>query len=131
MPRASALSPSSSGSPSSASSLGGSRVAALVESSPAGFATPEEALTDEFYRWELRGRGWQVWDVPVLPEPPFRPFYGHTLPAIPQRPLDDARKPTFFGSLVERFRDRVTSRTALAPAQLPDVDEPLPDEATS
>src|SRR5438552_2209703 len=100
----------------------------LVAPEPAPALTPEEALTDEFYRWELRGRGWQVWDVPVLPAPPFRPFFGHTLPALPSRPLDDARKPTFLGNLVERFRDRVSGSTAHDTPQLPDVDEPLADE---
>lgn len=39
-----------------------------------------EVLTKQFYDWELRGRGWQVWDSPVEPEPPFRPFTGHYLP---------------------------------------------------
>jgi len=100
-------------------------VASVVET--ARFLTAEEALTDEFYRWELRGRGWQVWDVPVLPEPPFRPFFGHTLPALPSRPLDDARKPTFLGGLVERLRERVSGRTPPHTPQLPEVEEPLPD----
>lgn len=39
-----------------------------------------EVLTKQFYDWELRGRGWQVWESPVEPEPPFRPFTGHHLP---------------------------------------------------
>jgi hypothetical protein len=43
------------------------------------------------HRWELRGRGWQVYDEPVSPEPPFVPFHGHYLPETP--PIDDGRKP--------------------------------------
>ncbi|NBV25446.1 MAG: hypothetical protein EBS05_26480, partial [Proteobacteria bacterium] len=39
-----------------------------------------EVLTRQFYDWELRGRGWQVWESPVEPEPPFRPFTGHHIP---------------------------------------------------
>lgn len=38
-------------------------------------------LTEQFYRWELRGRGWADWGGPVELEPPFRPFPGHRLPA--------------------------------------------------
>src|SRR5437870_11693050 len=43
-------------------------------------ATVAELLTDQFYQWELRGRGWQLADAPVELEPPFRPFEGHVLP---------------------------------------------------
>ena len=35
------------------------------------------ALTEQFYRWELRGRGWVTWPSTVRLEPPFRPFEGH------------------------------------------------------
>jgi hypothetical protein len=84
----------------------------------------EELLTEEFYHWEVRGRGWRVWDAPVALEPPFRPFFGHTLPPLAQvAPLDDARKPTFVSKLVERL---VGSRRRLA-EQVPEVEEPLPD----
>ena len=40
-------------------------------------------LTAQFYRWELRGRGWFVWPYRVALEPPFRPFEGHFLPPRP------------------------------------------------
>ena len=30
-------------------------------------------LTERFYDWELRGRGWQAWNYAVDIEPPFRP----------------------------------------------------------
>src|SRR5580700_5410768 len=62
-----------------------------------------EALTRQFYEWEKRGRGWQVFDQPVAPEPPFRPFYGHFIPGNPGAGIDDARKPTFFTNLVDGF----------------------------
>ena len=39
--------------------------------------TREERLTAQFYDWERRGRGWQLWSYPVELEPPFRPFFGH------------------------------------------------------
>lgn len=31
-------------------------------------------LTEQFYRWELRGRGWLIWPDSVQLEPPFRPL---------------------------------------------------------
>lgn len=68
----------------------------------------EEQLTEQFYRWEIRGRGWQVWDEPVTLEPPFRPFIGHYI-AGPARSPDDGRKPTaasrFFEGLFGSSRD--------------------------
>ena len=32
--------------------------------------TQAERLTAQFYKWERRGRGWQVWEYPVELEPP-------------------------------------------------------------
>jgi excisionase family DNA binding protein len=61
-----------------------------------------EALTRQFYAWERRGRGWQVFDQPVALEPPFRPFYGHFIPGTPVAP-DDGRRPTFLSNLVGGF----------------------------
>jgi hypothetical protein len=48
-------------------------------------------LRDQFYRWELRGRGWLLWDYPVLPEPPFRPFPGFAIESFEE---DDGRQQT-------------------------------------
>jgi hypothetical protein len=62
----------------------------------------DELLTDQFYRWEMRGRGWQIFDAPVTLEPRFRPFYGHFLPR--SSPTDDGRKHTRLSSFVERLR---------------------------
>ena len=39
-----------------------------------------EQLTLQFYSWELKGRGWQVFDEAVDLEPPFEPFFSHRLP---------------------------------------------------
>ncbi len=36
-----------------------------------------DEITRNFYAWEIRGRGWQVYDYLVSLEPPFRPFMGH------------------------------------------------------
>src|SRR6266705_803292 len=80
----------------------------------------DEQLTEQFRQWELRGRGWQVFDEPVFPEPPFVLFHGHYLPAAPR--LDDTAKPTFFSSLLER----VSNTLSIAPPRA--AAEPEPDE---
>jgi predicted DNA-binding transcriptional regulator AlpA len=60
-----------------------------------------EALTRQFYDWEIRGRGWQVFDRPVALEPPFRPFFGHFVAVPPGTPVDDGRRPTFLSSFID------------------------------
>src|SRR5579862_578242 len=59
--------------------------------------TIHEQLTDQFYRWEIRGRGWWLFKEPVHPEPPFVPFESHELPETPV--VDDGRRPTLLSSL--------------------------------
>lgn len=82
--------------------------------------TVHEQLTTQFYRWEQRGRGWQVHGEPVQPEPPFVSFDGHYPPETPV--VDDGRKPTFLSSL---FR-KVVAAPALPPL-LPEPEvEPEP-----
>jgi len=96
-------------------------------------ATQEELLTAQFYNWEKCGRGWQLWNYAVEPEPPFQPFIGHYV--LPGPVLDDARKPTLLGSLVEKLRERLqgASRTSERPACLPEAElappEPLAFDA--
>lgn len=85
----------------------------------------DEKLSHQFYHWELHGRGWRVWDAPVSPEPPFRPFAGHFLPA--EEVIDDGRKPTFLSSLVERL-SRTLATAPQEAARLPQPeDEPEPE----
>src|SRR6266700_1444524 len=60
----------------------------------------DDQLTEQFYLWEQRGRGWQVFEDPVHPEPPFIPFDGHFLPEMPV--VDDGRRPTFLSSLFRK-----------------------------
>ena len=64
--------------------------------------TQQQRLTQQFYDWEKRGRGWQLWDYPVELEPPFRPFLVHFAGSGPI--FDDAHKPTFLSALIERVR---------------------------
>lgn len=64
--------------------------------------TPQERLTRQFYAWEMRGRGWQVWPYPVCLEPPFRPFFHYLQPS--PAPIDDGRRPTILSSLIDSFK---------------------------
>lgn len=63
-----------------------------------------EGLTKNFYEWEQRGRGWNLWSFPVDPEPPFVPFYYHVPPIL--APLDDGRKPTFLSTVAEKVKKK-------------------------
>jgi hypothetical protein len=78
--------------------------------------TVHDQLSEQFYRWEQRGRGWQVYGEPVHPEPPFVPFDGHYQPEEPV--IDDGRRPTFLSSLFRKIA---------APPQPPPV-TPEPQE---
>ena len=80
----------------------------------------DEQLTEQFHQWERRGRGWQVFDEPVFPEPPFRPFEGHYQPAAPV--IDDGRKPTFLSSLVQKMSGKLSTEAAVPPV-LPEPEE--------
>ena len=64
-----------------------------------------EGLTKNFYDWEQRGRGWNLWSFPVDPEPPFVPFYYHVPPIL--APLDDGRKPTFLSTFAEKLKKKI------------------------
>lgn len=63
-----------------------------------------ESLTRQFYRWEQRGRGWNVWDDPVEIEPPFVPFFFSSYRGRSDI-IDDGRKPTFLSSLFDSLRE--------------------------
>src|SRR5580700_4160835 len=87
-------------------------------------ASVHEILTEQFRQWEVRGRGWQVFDEPVYPEPPFRPFYGHYLPNTPV--VDDGHRPTILSSLVRKLNQKLSDNPA-APAAAPEEEqEPEP-----
>jgi len=62
-----------------------------------------EALTRQFYEWEMRGRGWLVLDYPVTLEPPFRRFLGHFVPAALSA-ADDGRRETGLSSFFDRLK---------------------------
>ena len=95
-----------------------------------GLASPdwrEEKLTEQFYSWELRGRGWQVYEFPVETEPPFRPFLGHYI-SVPPQSADDGRQETFLSSFIGKLRQRIdpekTQPEEEAPQEAEDEPEP-------
>ncbi len=59
--------------------------------------SPAESIAEQFYGWELRGRGWIDMPYPVVLEPPFRLFPGFVLP----RAEDDGRILTLLSRLTE------------------------------
>lgn len=87
-----------------------------------------EALTDQFYAWERRCRGWEVYPVPVDLEPPFVPFFFHAVPTPPNI-IDDGLRPTLFTSLVKAVKNTFVSEQK-DEWQLPE-DKPLDPYAYS
>ena len=76
--------------------------------------TLPERLTEQFYAWELRGRGWQEFAYPVALEPPYVPFPGYFLPPI----KDDGHRPSFLGRLITPQRPE---------PELPELEEGEPE----
>ncbi|OJW82376.1 MAG: hypothetical protein BGO69_17485 [Bacteroidetes bacterium 46-16] len=74
-----------------------------------------ERLTAQFYDWELRGRGWLAYELAVDLEPPFHPFFGHSVPSIPV--ADDGKRPTILGRIVN----------AILPKEPPPAQEAEPE----
>lgn len=84
----------------------------------------DEQITEQFYRWEKRGRGWHLSPAPVAIEPPFRPFYWHY--AVGGLATDDARRQTFFGAFFERIRGDSPRTVDDAPGGMDEeAEEPL------
>jgi Type IV secretion-system coupling protein DNA-binding domain len=83
-----------------------------------------EKLSEQFYRWEMRGRGWQLYDEPIHPEPAFVPFDGHYLPSEPIP--DDGRRPTFLSSLVQRLSGSLNTQKPIPPVIPEPEEEPEP-----
>ena len=66
-----------------------------------------EHITQSFYAWEERGRGWTLADYPVAFEPPYRPFF--LLPesgVTGTRPasLDDGKRSTWLSTAAENVK---------------------------
>ncbi len=80
-----------------------------------------EDFSAQFYRWEARGRGWQVWPEPVELEPPFR-WLQYTLPPK----VDDGQRPSFWGDLARGIFGRSVPPPEPTPVEEPEAEpEPL------
>lgn len=88
-------------------------------------ASIDEKFSEQFYNWERRGRGWQVFDAPVSPEPPFRPFYiSQDAPII-----DDGLCPTPLGTWANWLKGLVGGgEQSVAVTKVPpiEIEEPEP-----
>jgi len=88
----------------------------------------DEALTEQFYAWEKRARGWRVSGYPVVLEPPFRPFFGHYLVGRPA--VDDARTPGLFETLIGKLLGN-GKRGVEEPCMVPDEEQEFDPEPFS
>jgi hypothetical protein len=77
-------------------------------------STAYESLTENFYLWENRGRGWKVWDAPVELEPGFAPFV-HSYCGAQSPIVDDGRKLTRVGSWLQKLKGNI-SENAYVPS---------------
>lgn len=87
--------------------------------------SPTELLTAHFYNWELRGRGWQLYDAPVLLEPPYRPFHRNGVLQHAERPRDDGRLETFGSGIVSFLKGIVGLDSQPSAATYSGPEEPL------
>ena len=76
--------------------------------------------SEKFQKWEVRGRGWQVFPEPIYPEPPFQPFGYRSMAETPA--VDDGSRPTFLNSLVKKLSRKL--RTDLPPESPATIPEP-------
>ena len=85
--------------------------------------TVHEHLSEQFQKWEVRGRGWQMFDQPVYPEPPFVPF---AYRSMTDTPVEDAgRSHTFLSSFVQKLSRKISTEKT-PPAEVEPEEEPLP-----
>ncbi|PKO18699.1 hypothetical protein CVU37_04755 [candidate division BRC1 bacterium HGW-BRC1-1] len=68
---------------------------------------PAQALTAQFFAWESRGRGWQLWSDPVVLEPPFVPFFRVAPPSMGH--ANDNRRPSLVSAIADRLRGRASA----------------------
>lgn len=86
-----------------------------------------ETLTEAFYAWERRGRGWQLWTDPVELEPAFRPLV-RARPGDDSAGIDDGRRPTLLSNLADRLLGVARGRPNQADGQPgEEFEEPEPD----
>ena len=82
--------------------------------------TAHEHFSNQFQKWEIRGRGWQVFPEPVSPEPPFVTFKRSSMVETPA--VDDGRRPTLLSSLFKKL----TTQPLPPPAEAEPEEKPEP-----
>src|SRR5438093_9675274 len=87
-----------------------------------------ELLRRQFYQWELRGRGWDVWGRPVDLEPPFRAFEGHFLP--PNLFHDDGLQETLLSRMINTMLGGRTTQPPVIAGQAGEDEELSPEFLT-
>ena len=90
--------------------------------------TTTELLTSQFYDWERRGRGWQVYEVPVVLEPTFRPFQRYVVVGASTRLPDDGRRETFASSILSGIKNLLNPRQSSPPEEPEEEDIALRDK---
>lgn len=85
----------------------------------------DRALTEQFYRWELRGRGWTHYDAPVSIEPPFRPFFGHFVSGRSEQ-QDDGKRATIGSRIFEGVNRFLSPASTTPEVESGEDDEPGP-----
>lgn len=75
-----------------------------------------EALTAQFYEWEILGRGWLSANEPVDLEPPFTPFFGHFIQRQPI--VDDGVRHTLLSRIASAFKTRSPAKVIAQTAEL-------------
>jgi len=81
--------------------------------------------SENFLKWETRGRGWQLFELPVYPEPPFTPFGYRSMAELPA--MDDGRRPTFLNSLFQKLSRKLSTEPPPAPVEPEPEEEPQPE----
>src|ERR1700682_6525416 len=82
----------------------------------------DEQLTEQFYRWEVRGRGIELYDASVSPEPRFRPFDGHYILRSSQ--IDEGRRGGFGNQFLSFFRKEAPEEETIEIEDLEKEPEP-------
>ena len=83
--------------------------------------TAHDHYSQQFQKWELRGRGWQVFPEPVSPEPPFAPFRYRKM--TDDLAPDDGRRPTLLSSLMRKVAQTVAPKPAPEPVETEEEEE--------
>jgi hypothetical protein len=86
-----------------------------------------DVVTLSFYRWEVRGRGWDTAPYPVSLEPPYRPCFLVPGLGYASEPIDDGKRPTILSSLIESVRSAFASEPPKE--EQPTFEERAPFEA--